>query len=112
MSIFEIVLALLSAVLITGVFAYSIKQNKNEKKPPIHFIRELFNHFGDGNNFKRQFIYGWLRFILAFVSGRNMYLFRISITMKPSAIPRHVTTSVVASDTAVSCFFITMQYII
>ncbi len=53
MSIFEIVLVLLSAVLITGVFAYSIKQNKNEKKPPIHFIRELFNHFGDGNNFKR-----------------------------------------------------------
>ena len=53
MSIFEIILIVISVILVIGVFSYSVKQNRNEKKPPVHFIRELFNHFGDGANFRR-----------------------------------------------------------
>jgi hypothetical protein len=53
MGITEIILIILCVALIAGVFAYSIKQNKDEKRPPVDFIRELFNHFGDGSNMKR-----------------------------------------------------------
>ena len=49
----EIILIIVCAALVIGVFAYSIKQNKDEKRPPVDFIRELFNHFGDGSNYKR-----------------------------------------------------------
>lgn len=53
MGVFEIIIIIISAALVIGVFAYSIKQNKDEKRPPVDFIREFFNHFGDGSNFKR-----------------------------------------------------------
>ena len=49
----EIILIIVCAALVIGVFAYSIKQHKDEKRPPVYFIRELFNHFGDGSNYKR-----------------------------------------------------------
>ena len=53
MDIISILIAVFCAILIIAVFAYSIKQNKDEKRPPVNFIRELFNHFGDANNYKR-----------------------------------------------------------
>ena len=49
----EIILIIVCAALVIGVFAYSINQHKDEKRPPVDFIRELFNHFGDGSNYKR-----------------------------------------------------------
>jgi hypothetical protein len=49
----EIIIIILSSVLVIAVFAYSIRQNKDEKRPPVDFIREFFNHFGDGSNFRR-----------------------------------------------------------
>ena len=53
MGITEIVIIIVCASLVIGVFAYSARQFKDEKRPPVDFIRELFNHFGDGSNFKR-----------------------------------------------------------
>lgn len=53
MDTITIIIAIISAILVIAVFAYSIHQNKNEKKPPVHFIHEFFNHFGDGSNYKR-----------------------------------------------------------
>ena len=53
MDTITIIIAVISAILVITVFAYSIHQNKAEKKPAVHFIRELFNHFGDGSNYKR-----------------------------------------------------------
>ena len=49
----EILIIAVCAALVIGVFASSIKQNKDEKRPPVDFIREFFNHFGDGSNYKR-----------------------------------------------------------
>lgn len=49
----EIIIIAVCVVLVAGVFTYSIKQNKDEKRPPVDFIREFFNHFGDSSNYKR-----------------------------------------------------------
>ena len=53
MGAFEIILIIVCAALVICVFAYSIRQNKDEKRPPVNFIRELFNRFGDRSNIKR-----------------------------------------------------------
>ena len=53
----------------------------------------------------------FISYLLTFIIGLNMYLLRISTTMKPRAIPRQVTRSVIPSDTAISCSSMTMQYI-
>ncbi len=53
MSVLEIVIIIFAVVLVVGVFAYSIKQNKDAKKPKMNFLLELLNHFGDGVNMKR-----------------------------------------------------------
>ena len=53
MGAFEITLIIVCSIMVIGVFAYSIRQNKDIRKPKVDFIRELFNHFGDGANMKR-----------------------------------------------------------
>ena len=53
MGVAEILIIIVCAALVIGVFVYSAKQYKDEKRPPVDFIRELFNHFGDGSNYKR-----------------------------------------------------------
>lgn len=49
----NVIVAIVCAALVIGVFVYSHKQYKDVKKPKMHFIRELFNHFGDSSNYKR-----------------------------------------------------------
>lgn len=53
MDVIEIIIVIICGILVVSVFAYSIRQNKDIKKPKVDFIRELFNHFGDGANMKR-----------------------------------------------------------
>lgn len=51
--IVNIIIAVVSISLVVGVFVYSHYKYKDEKKPKVNFIRELFNHFGDTWNMKR-----------------------------------------------------------
>lgn len=51
--VLNIIIAVLSIILIVGVFIYSHYKYKDEKRPKMNFIRELFNHFGDTWNMKR-----------------------------------------------------------
>ena len=48
MGIIDIILIIVCSILVICVFAYSIRQNKDIRKQKVNFIRELFNHFGDG----------------------------------------------------------------
>ncbi len=51
--LFYAFLIIISVGLTVGVFVYSYKQNRGVKRPKVDFIREFFNHFGDGVNMKR-----------------------------------------------------------
>lgn len=53
MGVTEILVIIVCSALVISVFAYSAKEYRGEKRPKVDFIRELFNHFGDGSNYKR-----------------------------------------------------------
>ena len=51
--ILTIIVTVIAIGIAIGVCVHSYKQNRDEKKPKMNFILELFNHFGDGSNYKR-----------------------------------------------------------